>query len=201
MTFERRVKGPVKSHQTRPIPGRSLGFLGFAIALALIAGACSHARPTAVKPAKAADVNESRLVHADREPGNWMAYGRTYDEQRFSPLTQINDHNVSQLGLAWYFDLDTHREQEATPVVVDGIMYFTTAWSKVFALNAVTGQLLWSFDPKVPGGWAVNACCDVVNRGVAAWNGKVIFGTLDGRLIALEAVRNAALPQPSKAIW
>jgi alcohol dehydrogenase (cytochrome c)/quinohemoprotein ethanol dehydrogenase len=130
-----------------------------------------------------------------------MAYGRTYDEQRFSPLTQINDHNVSQLGLAWYFDLDTHREQEATPVVVDGIMYFTTTWSKVFALNAVTGQLLWSFDPKVPGRWAVNACCDVVNRGVAAWNGKVIFGTLDGRLIALEAVRNAALPQPSKAIW
>jgi alcohol dehydrogenase (cytochrome c)/quinohemoprotein ethanol dehydrogenase len=116
-------------------------------------------------------------------------------------LTQINDHNVSQLGLAWYFDLDTHREQEATPVVVDGIMYFTTTWSKVFALNAVTGQLLWSFDPKVPGRWAVNACCDVVNRGVAAWNGKVIFGTLDGRLIALEAVRNAALPQPSKAIW
>jgi quinohemoprotein ethanol dehydrogenase len=122
-----------------------------------------------------------------------MTYGRTYDEQRFSPLNQINDRNVSQVGLAWYFDLDTRRGQEATPIVVDGVMYFTTAWSKVFALNAVTGKLLWSFDPKVPGAWAVNACCDVVNRGVAVWNGKVFFGTLDGRLIALDAATGQRL--------
>lgn len=122
-----------------------------------------------------------------------MTYGRTYDEQRFSPLNQINDRNVSQLGLAWYFDLDTQRGQEATPIVVDGVMYFTSAWSKVFALNAVSGQLLWSFDPKVPGAWAVNACCDVVNRGVAVWNGKVFFGTLDGRLIALDAASGRQL--------
>jgi len=116
-----------------------------------------------------------------------MTYGRTYDEQRFSLLNQINDHNVSGLGLAWYYDLDTNRGQEATPIVVDGVMYFTSAWSKVFALNAATGKLLWSYDPKVPGNWAVNACCDVVNRGVAAWKGKIFVGTLDGRLIALDA--------------
>ena len=116
-----------------------------------------------------------------------MTYGRTYGEQHFSPLNQINDRNVSQLGLAWYYNLDTNRGQEATPLVVDGVMYFTSAWSKVFALNAATGQLLWSYDPKVPGNWAVNACCDVVNRGVAAWNGKIFVGTLDGRLIALDA--------------
>ncbi|MFZ0143203.1 MAG: PQQ-binding-like beta-propeller repeat protein, partial [Candidatus Sulfotelmatobacter sp.] len=132
-------------------------------------------------------MNESRLINADREPGNWMTYGRTYNEQRFSPLNQVNDRNVSQLGLAWYYNLDTNRGQEATPIVVDGVMYFTSAWSKVFALNAATGERLWSYDPKVPGEWAVNACCDVVNRGVSAWNGKIFAGTLDGRLIALDA--------------
>jgi quinohemoprotein ethanol dehydrogenase len=135
----------------------------------------------------AADVDESRILHADQEPGNWMTYGRTYSEQRFSPLKQITDQNISQLGLAWSVDLDTRRGQEATPIVVDGAMYFTTAWSKVFAVKAATGEKLWSYDPKVPPEWAVNACCDVVNRGVAVWRGKVFSGTLDGRLIALDA--------------
>ena len=134
-----------------------------------------------------AAVDAQRIVSADKEPGNWMSYGRTYSEQRFSPWKQINDQNVSKLGLAWYFDLDTRRGQEATPLVIDGVMYFTSAWSKVFALNAATGEKLWSFDPRVPLEWAVNACCDAVNRGVAAWNGKVFAGTLDGRLIALDA--------------
>ncbi|MFZ0583895.1 MAG: PQQ-dependent dehydrogenase, methanol/ethanol family [Candidatus Acidiferrales bacterium] len=133
-------------------------------------------------------VDEARIIRADEEPGNWMTYGRTYSEQRFSPLKQINDTNVGQLGLAWFYDLDTRRGQEATPIVVDGVMYFTTAWSKVFALDAATGAVRWSYDPKVPPEWAVNACCDVVNRGVAVWGGKVFFGTLDGRLIALDAV-------------
>jgi len=138
-------------------------------------------------------VNGSRIINADREPGNWMTYGRTYGEQRFSPLNQMNDRNVSKLGLAWYYDLDTNRGQEATPLVVDGVMYFTSAWGKVFALDAATGKLLWSYDPKVPGNWGVNACCDVVNRGVAAWNGRIFFGTLDGRLIALDAATGRRL--------
>ena len=109
---------------------------------------------------KAADVNDARLRNADREPGNWMSYGRTYNEQRFSPLKEVNDRNVGQLGLAWHYDLDTRRGQEATPVVIDGVMYFTSAWSKVFALNAATGALLWTYDPKVPPEWGVNACCE-----------------------------------------
>ncbi|HZP16793.1 MAG TPA: PQQ-binding-like beta-propeller repeat protein, partial [Terriglobales bacterium] len=137
--------------------------------------------------AGAADVNSARLVDADRDAANWLTHGRTYSEQRFSPLKQINDQNVSQLGLAWHYDLDTRRGQEATPLVIDGVMYFTSAWSKVFALNAATGKLIWSYDPQVPGEWAINACCDVVNRGAAAWDGKIFFGTLDGRLIALDA--------------
>jgi alcohol dehydrogenase (cytochrome c)/quinohemoprotein ethanol dehydrogenase len=138
-------------------------------------------------------VDEARITGADQEPRDWMTYGRTYNEQRFSPLKEINDKNISQLGLAWFYDLDTKRGQEATPIVIDGVMYFTTAWSKVFALNANTGALLWSYDPKVMPEWAVNACCDVVNRGVAFWNGKVFFGTLDGRLIALNATTGALL--------
>jgi quinohemoprotein ethanol dehydrogenase len=139
---------------------------------------------SAVKPGS---VTAARIVNANSDPGNWMTHGRTYDEQRFSPLNEINAHNVSRLKLAWFYDLDTHRGQEATPLVIDDVMYFSTAWSKVFALNAATGKLIWSYDPKVPGEWAVNACCDVVNRGVAAWNGKIFVGTLDGRLIALDA--------------
>jgi quinohemoprotein ethanol dehydrogenase len=139
------------------------------------------------KPKSAAQVNAARLLNADAEPQNWLTYGRTYNEQRFSPLKQINDQDAARLGLAWFFDLDTHRGQEATPLVVDGVMYFTTAWSKVVALDAATGKLLWSYDPKVPPEWAVNACCDVVNRGVAVWQGKVFVGTLDGRLVALDA--------------
>jgi len=132
-------------------------------------------------------VDSTRIVNADREPGNWMTHGRTYSEQRFSPLSQITDKNAGQLGLAWYYDLDTHRGQESTPIVVDGVMYFTSAWSKVYAVNAADGKLLWSYDPQVPREWGVNACCDVVNRGVAIWGGKVFVGTLDGRLVALDA--------------
>jgi alcohol dehydrogenase (cytochrome c)/quinohemoprotein ethanol dehydrogenase len=162
-----------------------------AISLALLnVDGCRRESETRLRPDganSAADVSESRLDHADQEPGNWMSYGRTYSEQRFSPLKQINDQNIAQLGLAWYVDLDTRRGQEATPIVVDGVMYFTTAWSKVFAVKAATGEKRWSYDPKVPPEWAVNACCDVVNRGVAVWRGKVFVGTLDGRLVALDA--------------
>src|SRR5712664_4812715 len=144
--------------------------------------------------AKPADVDGARIIQADQEPENWLSHGRTYNEQRFSPLKAINDKNVNQVALAWYYSLDTRRGQEATPLVVDGVMYFTTAWSKVVALNAATGKVFWTYDPEVPGAWAINACCDVVNRGVAAWKGKLFLGTLDGRLIALDAATG-------KPIW
>jgi alcohol dehydrogenase (cytochrome c)/quinohemoprotein ethanol dehydrogenase len=140
------------------------------------------------------NVTASRIIDADREPENWLTHGRTYSEQRFSPLKQINDTNANRLGLAWYYDLDTNRGQEATPLVVNGVMYFTTAWSKVIALNAATGARVWSYDPEVPRESGVNACCDVVNRGVATWKGKLFLGTLDGRLVALDAATG-------KPIW
>ena len=133
-------------------------------------------------------VDQARLEAADSDAANWLTTGRTYSEQRFSPLIQINDQNVGQLRLAWHHDLDAiPRGQESTPLVVDGVMYVSTTWSKVFALDARTGKLLWEYDPKVPGEWGINACCDVVNRGVAFWKDKVYLGTLDGRLVALDA--------------
>ncbi|MEM7365980.1 MAG: PQQ-binding-like beta-propeller repeat protein, partial [Pseudomonadota bacterium] len=134
-----------------------------------------------------ASVDGERIRQADQEPGNWLAHGRTYDEARFSLLDQINADNVAEMGLAWYFDTGTNRGLEASPIVVDGVMYTTGAWSIVFAHNAVTGELLWTYDPEVPKAWGANACCDVVNRGVAVWKGRVYVGSLDGRLIAIDA--------------
>lgn len=128
-----------------------------------------------------------RIKQADNEPGNWLSHGRTYDEQRFSPLDQINADNVGELGLAWYFDTGTNRGLEATPIVVDGVMFSSGSWSVVVANDARTGELLWQYDPEVPKEWGVNACCDVVNRGVAVWKGRVYVGTIDGRLVALDA--------------
>ena len=124
---------------------------------------------------------------------DWNNIGFDAKEQRHSPLDQINESNVGELGIAWFKDLPDARGQEATPVVVDGKLYISTAWSKVFAYDAKTGEELWSYDPEVSGEKAVDACCDVVNRGVAINRGKLFFGTIDGRLIALDAISGARL--------
>ncbi|OQW62407.1 MAG: hypothetical protein A4S17_07860 [Proteobacteria bacterium HN_bin10] len=147
-----------------------------ALALASALAACGPAA-----------VDEARIARADSEPGNWMSHGRTYAEERYSPLDDINRENVSQLGLAWSYEMRVPRAAEATPIVVDGVMYVTSAWSIVYALDAATGAELWVFDPEVPRERGASACCDVGNRGVAVWGGRVYVGTLDGRLIALDA--------------
>ena len=141
----------------------------------------------AAMPSHPASIDAKRLVNAASEPGNWMTHGGTYAEQRYANLEQINAGNVGKLGLAWAHDLDTNRGQEATPLVVDGVMYTTTAWSKVVALDAATGAVKWQYDPEVSKDRGHAACCDVVNRGVAAWGGMIFVGALDGRLIALDA--------------
>lgn len=132
-----------------------------------------------------ASIDGARI--SEGEPGNWLSTGRTYDEQRHSPLDQINSETVKELGLEWYWDTGTKRGLEATPIVVDGVMFTSGTWSVVWAHDAKTGELLWEYDPEVPREWGRYACCDVVNRGVAAWKGKIYFGTIDGRLIALDA--------------
>ena len=142
-------------------------------------------------------VDAKRLLAADSpaNSGQWMSYGRDYDEQRFSPLDQINVNDIGRLGLAWYADLaERGGSYETTPIVVDGEIFVTSPWSKVYAFDARTGKRLWKYDPRVPGEYAVKLCCGIVNRGVAVWKGKVIWGTLDGRLIAVDA-------KTGKRIW
>ncbi len=119
--------------------------------------------------------------------GEWPVHGGTDLEQRFAKLDEVNAGNVDKLGLAWSFELGSNRGQEATPIVVDGVMYVSAAWSLVYALDAETGRELWHFDPKIAGRKGFDACCDVVNRGVAVSDGRVFLGALDGRLIALDA--------------
>ncbi|HEX7037259.1 MAG TPA: PQQ-dependent dehydrogenase, methanol/ethanol family [Pseudomonadales bacterium] len=132
-------------------------------------------------------IDGRRIAEADATPGDWLSYGRNYQEDRYSPLDRINVETVKDLGLAWYWDTGTTRGLESSPLVADGVMFSTGSWSVVWAHDAKTGELLWQYDPQVPREWGRNACCDVVNRGAALWKGKVYVGTLDGRLIALDA--------------
>jgi quinohemoprotein ethanol dehydrogenase len=159
-----------------------------AAAMALLAG------PRAATAAGPADVNARRMQDPAATAANWMSYGGTYSEQHFSPLTQINRDNVAQLGLAWFADYDTNLTQAGTPLEIDGVIYVSTAWSKVYAFDARTGRTLWQYDPKTPGTWIRNVCCGIVNRGIAAWNGKIYLGTLDGRLVAIDA-------RTGKEVW
>ena len=126
------------------------------------------------------------LVDFNSSPNEWLLHGRTYAEERHSPLDQINTSNVDQIGLSWSFETGTNRGHETTPIVKDGVMFITAPWSVVHALDAKTGDLLWTHDPKVERAWANNACCDVVNRGVALYENSIFFGTIDGRLISLD---------------
>ena len=155
------------------------------IATALISLA-SHAKS---QPA-AQTVNESSIMNPG---GEWLSYGRTYREQRFSPLDSVNRDNVDELDLVWSFKFDTARGMEATPIVHDGVIYVSTGWSHVHAIDARSGEELWHYDAKVPKAQLAKTCCGPVNRGVAIWQEdsdsplQVFFGALDGRLIALDA--------------
>jgi quinohemoprotein ethanol dehydrogenase len=133
------------------------------------------------------------LLSALSSPGyckgaqQWPMDGNTYDAQRYSTLDRINEHNVARLGLTWYHDLDTLRGVEATPLVIDGVLYDISAWDITYAFDAANGKLLWTYDPKVPREWGRYACCEPVSRGLAWWQGHLIIATLDGRLISLDA--------------
>lgn len=165
-------------------------FAGVSLALLAACGEPAATDPdmpeeaAAEAPFAAVDTDRIRTASAGEE---WLTYGGTYDEQRHSTLTNINTANVSRLGVAWTYDLATNRGVESTPIVVDGVMYVTSAWSLVYALDARTGEELWVYDPDVDRAVGVNACCDVVNRGVAVYDGKVYVGVIDGRLEALDA--------------
>jgi PQQ-dependent dehydrogenase (methanol/ethanol family) len=135
----------------------------------------------------AANVTDARLLSAAAEPDQWLMVGGTYEERHYSPLAEINRTTVSRLGLAWYADYDTNLSQQGTPLYVDGVIYVSTAWSKVYAFDARTGAQLWQYDPLTPGEIAVKVCCGIVNRGIAAYEGNIFIGTLDGYLVAIDA--------------
>ncbi|MBX5461427.1 MAG: PQQ-dependent dehydrogenase, methanol/ethanol family [Steroidobacteraceae bacterium] len=159
-------------------------------ALVATAALClSGCQASSSPPATAAydGVDAARLRDAHADPGQWLMDGRTYMAQRYSPLKQINEQNVGQLGLAWYHDLETFRGVEATPLAIDGVLYNISAWNITTAYDAATGKVLWTYDPKVPREWGRYACCEPVSRGLAAWKHSIIIATLDGRIISLDA--------------
>jgi quinohemoprotein ethanol dehydrogenase len=163
----------------------------------LIIGSCGKSyEPGTAEHIKSTilEVDDERLVNADATPGDWMSYGRNYSEDRYSPLNQITKANIKDLGLAWSINLGTTRGIEATPIVVDGIMYLTGPWSMVYAIDARKGKLIWTYDPEVPREYGERVCCDVVNRGVAVYRGLIFVGSLDGRLIAIAA-------ETGKKVW
>jgi quinohemoprotein ethanol dehydrogenase len=165
------------------------GLATWVAAMTLTAGA--HA---AGADSGAANVNDQRMLDPAATAANWMSYGGTYAEQHFSPLKQINQDTVSKLGLAWFADYDTNLSQYGTPLEIDGVIYVSTAWTHVYAFDVRTGKKLWEYNPRTAGVWIRNVCCGIVNRGLAAWNGKIYLGTLDGRLVALNA-------RTGKEVW
>ncbi|MGC2033116.1 MAG: PQQ-dependent dehydrogenase, methanol/ethanol family [Steroidobacteraceae bacterium] len=160
-------------------------------AVALLA--CATA--LAAAPRTAGNVDAARLAGADAEPQNWFTTGRDKDGSYYSPLSHIDAKNIARLGFAWQYDLGLPmRGQEATPVVIDGVMYTSGTWGYVYAVDAATGRELWRYDPKPDYFTGRHPCCDLVNRGVAVWKGKVYVASTDGRLHALDAATG-------KKIW
>ncbi len=157
------------------------------LVLALLAGSIAALPAWSADRKPAANVTRERMEQADKEPGEWMSHGRTWGEQRFSPLKQINEKNVSKLGLAWFADLNTWRGVVATPLVIDGVMYNISAWDITTAYDATNGKVLWTYDPEITPQAGAVACCGPVSRGLAAWNGKIFIGALNAHLIALDA--------------
>lgn len=148
-----------------------------------------------------ANISWERIKNADSEPDQWLTEGRDFGKGHYSPLTQINKDNVSQLGLAWDHKLTTTRGLEANPIVVDGVLYTSGTTGRVYALNAKTGEELWYFDPMSDGQVNRYTCCDEVNRGVAVFDGMVYVGSLDGRLFGLNAETGAVMWEQDTLIY
>lgn len=172
----------MKRSLTGPLCGLLLAVATSAPALAQPAkGSAEHIRAATSRI-------DGRAIQANAaQTRDWPSYGLDYAETRFSRLKQITPDNVKDLGLAWSYDLESNRGVEATPVVVDGVMFVTASWSVVHAVDVRTGKRLWVYDPKVDRAAGYKGCCDVVNRGVAVWKGKVFVAAYDGRLVALDA--------------
>jgi quinohemoprotein ethanol dehydrogenase len=157
---------------------------------AVILGSCAQTErateASAERAGPAANVTSARLVKAADEPGEWMTYGGTYSEQRFSRLKGIGAGNVGKLGLLWFADYETNQDQHGSPLYIDGVIYVSTSRNFVYAFDAKTGKQLWRYNPMIRGE-RLRYNVGLVNRGIAAWRGKIIMGTLDARLVAIDA--------------
>ena len=154
---------------------------------ALTGGAAAQSLVAASIRAATEAVDGEAIVANAENPRNWLSHGLDYAETRYSRLASIHAGNVDRLGLAWSTPLDSKRGVEATPIVVDGVMFVTASWSVVHAIDARSGETLWVYDPQVPKEYAYKGCCDVVNRGVAVWKGTVFVAAYDGILHAIDA--------------
>ncbi len=172
---------------------------GALAALALIATihfqqADAQAQQAAIK----VDASVLKLAGTAKDPlpGDWLTYGRTQSETRYSPLKQIDTTNIGRLGLAWTYTLGAGGgNQEGTPLVWNNTLYGITSWSVVYALDARTGKQLWRWDPEVNQTAArPRMCCGIVNRGLALYNNKIYVPVNDGRLEALDALTG-------KVVW
>lgn len=169
---------------SRGRPGRMLWLLAACLGSA---AAFAQTDPAAQAAAAVQRVDGAFIRANAAKTPDWPTTGVDYAETRYSRLDQINAANVKDLGLAWSYNLESTRGVEATPVVVDGIMYVSASWSVVHAIDTRTGNRIWTYDPQIDRSTGFKGCCDVVNRGVALWKGKVFVGAWDGRLIALDA--------------
>lgn len=176
------------------VPGASKGYSsGPIILMSLILWAgilCISCKNTEQK-----NLIQDQEIANEQETADWLAYGRTHSEQRFSPLSAINDSTVSGLKVDWYLDLPNDIGLVSTPLVINGVLYFSGTMNVVRAVDAVTGKLIWEYDPEVgkhvgknkKAGWSHN-------RGLSYFNGKIFASTWDGRLLALDL-------KSGKLIW
>lgn len=142
-------------------------------------------QPTTEAKAPKVEVSAERLAASGRDADNWLMYGRDYANRRFSPLKEINRKNVQDLVPVWSFQTGVPDGLEATPLFVDGVIYLTTSWNHVFAVDARTGAELWHYKRRLPE--KLKFCCGPVNRGVAILHGTLYLMTLDAHLVALDA--------------
>jgi PQQ-dependent dehydrogenase (methanol/ethanol family) len=168
---------------------------GLSVLLAVASIVCHVQNDTAAaeSASPAANVTAKRLIKAADEPGQWLTYGGTYSEQRFSSLHKIDAKNVGNLGLQWFADYETNQDQHGSPLYIDGVIYVSTARNVVHAFDAKSGKQLWKYNPMIHGE-RIRYNVGLVNRGIAAWQGKIIMGTLDARLVAIDA-------KTGKEVW
>lgn len=136
-----------------------------------------------VLPGMSAEVDDAMLLGAARDNANWLMYGRDYSNQRFSPLSRIDVSSVKRLVPKWIYQSGVSATFQASPIVVDGVMYVSLPFNHVVALDAASGRELWRYEHKRR---TPKMCCGPANRGVAVAYGKVFLGTVDARLIALD---------------